>query len=493
MPERKALPTAVPEEVGLSSAAILRYFRRLEEKQLCIHSVLILRHGKLCAECYWKPFNRERQHRMYSTTKSFVSAAIGILAGEGKLRLEDRIADYFPEYVPENASPWLREATIRDLLRMSTYLSSTSYWCGCDDWARSFFEKPATHKPGQIFCYDTSATTTLDILVSRLTGAEFTDYLEPRLFKPLGMSDDIWCVKTGCGHAWGGSGLQAAPRDLAKFALCIMNGGRSPEGQQLIPEWYVKEATARQIDNTLANSALEEQQGYGYQFWQLSGRGFATLGMGSQSAYCYPEQDLIVVFNGDTQPKPYALNTEVAAIHDILMPTLSDKPLPADPEGQDALQRFIRTAEIAPAPGAKESAMAACVTGSEYRMSDNPMGIKSLRFDFDGDRVNVRWENETGVHDLLYGLGRNIVGTFPERGMTLTQIGRAEGREPVCIASAGWVEERSLYTNVWITDVAMGSLRMQFTFEGDTVTMLADKNAEWFLNGYRGFASGTRA
>ena len=63
----------------------------------------------------------------------------------------------------------------------------------------------------------------------------------------------------------------------------------------------------------------------------------------------------------------------------------------------------------------------------------------------------------------------------------------------VCIASAGWVEERSLYTNVWITDVAMGSLRMQFTFEGDTVTMLADKNAEWFLNGYRGFASGTRA
>ena len=137
--------------------------------------------------------------------------------------------------------------------------------------------------------------------------------------------------------------------------------------------------------------------------------------------------------------------------------------------------------------------MAAAVSGSEYRMSGNDMGIKSLRFDFDGDRVSIRWENETGVHDLLYGLGRNIVGTFPERGMTLTRIGKAEGREPVCIASAGWVEERSLYTNVWITDVAMGSLRMQFTFEGDTVTMLADKNAEWFLNGYRGFASGTRA
>ncbi len=493
MPERKPLPNAAPEEVGLSSRAILDYFRMLDQKQFCIHSVLILRHGKLCAECYWKPFHKERLHRMYSTSKSFTSAAIGCLIGEGRLKLEDRIADFFPEYVPENASPWLKEATIRDLLRMSTYLSGTSYWCGCDDWGRSFFEKPATHKAGQVFSYDTSATTTLDILVSRLTGQEYHEYLKKRLFAPLGMSDNIWCVKTGCGHDWGGSGLQATPRDLAKFALCILRGGRSPEGKQLIPEWYVKEATSRQIDNALNNMYAEEQQGYGYQFWRLSHNGFATLGMGSQSAYCYPDQDLIVVFNGDTQPKPYALAGETTGIYDILMPSLSDAPLPADAEAQDALQRYIDTAEIAPAPGTKESPMAAAVTGSTYRMGENEMGITSLRFDFDGDRVCIRWENESGVHKVLYGLGRQISQTFPETKYGLTQIGTPEGREPDCIASAGWVEDRSLYTNVWITDVAMGSLRMQFTFEGDTVTMLAEKNAEWFLTEYHGFASGTRA
>ena len=85
MSERKPLPSASPEAVGIPSDAIRQYLEALEEKQLNMHSVLFVRHGKLCAECYWKPFHRDRKHRMYSTSKSFTSAAIGILIGEGKL------------------------------------------------------------------------------------------------------------------------------------------------------------------------------------------------------------------------------------------------------------------------------------------------------------------------------------------------------------------------------------------------------------------------
>ena len=137
MSERKPLPMATPESVGIPSGAIQAVLERLEAKKLCIHSMIFVRHGKICAECYWKPFHKDRKHRMYSTSKSFVSAAIGILCGEGKLSLDDHVADYFPEYVPENASRWVREATVRDLLKMSTYLSTTADWFGGEDRGRS--------------------------------------------------------------------------------------------------------------------------------------------------------------------------------------------------------------------------------------------------------------------------------------------------------------------------------------------------------------------
>ncbi len=493
MSERKPLPSASPEAVGIPSDAIRQYLEALEEKQLNMHSVLFVRHGKLCAECYWKPFHRDRRHRMYSTSKSFTSAAIGILIGEGKLSLDDRISQFFPEWIPENPSEWMLNAKVRDLLRMSTYLSTGSYWCGCDNWGRSFLEAPATHKSGQVFAYDTSGTTFLDVLIWRLTGQEFTDYLEPRLFEPLGMSEGIWCVKTGCGHAWGGSGLQATPRDLAKFALCIMNGGRSPEGRQLIPEWYVREATSKQIDNTLYNSSFEEQQGYGYQFWRLPRGGFGTLGMGSQSSYCFPEKDLIVVVNGDTQPRSNAMTNTLDPLFDLVWDRLSDEPLPENAASKLALDQYTNTRKMLVVPGKHDSPVAAQVNGSTYRMTENDMKIESLRFDFTDGAVNVHWVNDCGEHDLLCGFGENIAQTISETRYGLTQIGTPEGRGLDCVASAGWVDENSLYTNTWVNDVAFGSLRMQFVFDGDTVTMLSDKNAEWFLEDYRGFASGTRA
>lgn len=486
------LPTAVPESVGIPSDAIEAFLRKILDKRLCMHSVLLVRHGKLICECYWKPFNRDRKHRMYSTSKSFVSAAIGILIGEEKLSLDSTIAELFPEWVPENPSPWTLEATVRDLLRMSTHISRTSYCDTCPDWGKSFVQYPVSHKPGQVFRYDTSATTTLNILVHRLTGMEFTEFLREKLFIPAGMNDDIWCVETPCGHEWGGSGVQATPQDLAKFALVCMNGGRW-NGQQLIPEDYIRAATSRLIDNSLLNTAHEEQQGYGYQFWRMTHNAFATLGMGSQCAICVPDRDLVLVFTGDTQGQPFALQNITDALWDTVYPALSDMPLKDNPAAYDSLTTYTSTRELLCVEGALSSPMSALVSGSTYRMTENDLGWTSLRFDFDGDRALLRYNNGTGAHEILFGIGRNIPQAFTETQYYDRRIGVPAGYGLECHASAAWVEDRSLLTRVWITDTCFGNLKMQFTFDGDTVTMLADKNAEWFLQGYHGFASGSRA
>ena len=127
MKDCKPLPTLTPEQAGIPSAAISRFLERLEKADLCMHSFIILRKGAVVAEGYWKPFAEGEPHRMYSSSKSVVSMAVGKLYDNKLIRLSDPIAQYFPDKLPENPSPYTMCATIRDLLRMATQNEHNSY------------------------------------------------------------------------------------------------------------------------------------------------------------------------------------------------------------------------------------------------------------------------------------------------------------------------------------------------------------------------------
>ena len=88
---------ATPESVGIPSEEISACIRDLEAQELYMHSFMVVRHGKIVAEGYWKPFHKDFRHRMYSVSKSFVAGAVGILIDEGKIKLSDRVCTYFPE------------------------------------------------------------------------------------------------------------------------------------------------------------------------------------------------------------------------------------------------------------------------------------------------------------------------------------------------------------------------------------------------------------
>ncbi len=81
---------------GIPSGAIAAYIRAIEERRLCLHSLLIIRRGALVFEGQWAPMTSTEKHRLYSSSKSFVSMAIGLLVGDGKLQLSDRVVDFFP-------------------------------------------------------------------------------------------------------------------------------------------------------------------------------------------------------------------------------------------------------------------------------------------------------------------------------------------------------------------------------------------------------------
>ncbi|MBE6928717.1 MAG: serine hydrolase [Ruminococcaceae bacterium] len=483
---RYELPVATPESVGIPSAAIQKFLNRLEEKRLPMHSILMLRHGKLVFETYWKPFDKDRKHRMYSTSKSFVSAAIGILAGEGKISLDDTVASFFPDLAPKNMHPYVACATIRDMLMMATpfLYGHCTYSDQCQDWAKSFFDAEPSHLPGKIFSYDTTATVMLSIIIKRVTGVEFTEYLRDRFFEPAGMNTDIWCVETPCGHEWGGSGVECTPRDLMKFALVFLNGGKL-NGKQIVPEDYARAAVSRQIDNSFTAGSAEHTFGYGYQFWRHR-YGWSCRGMGSQLAIAFPDQDFICITTGDTQAVPAGCGNIYDALYAEILPCLNEnESLPEDPAGHQALLDATADQELLCCVGKHESPLAGIVSGKTYRMDPNgKKPLKWVRFNFEGDEGTMEYENETGVHAIRFGFGHQVKGVFPETHYYGKRIGTPAGRGYECHASAGWVGEQGLLIYIYATDDYLGTIKMNFAFVDDRITLQSFTNAEWFFREY---------
>ena len=474
-----------PESQGIPSRAVLNFLKRVDSERICMHGFLLARHNRIAAEGYWATWTAERKHRMYSVSKSFVALAVGLMIDEGMLALDDRVADYFPDKVPEDLHPWLSASTVRDLLTMSTPHSRTSYTRDDPDWVRTFFNRPPSHPPGTIFAYDTAATVVLTALVERLSGMPFLDYMRPRFLDRIGFSADAWCIRTPEGVSWGGSGVICTLRDLARVALACLNGGLWGN-ERVLPEAYVRAATAKQIDNTIRGNC-----GYGYQIWREEENGFSFRGMGSQYAICFPDQAFLFACIADTQGAPAGSGIPTV-MREELLPHLSGATLPEEPNARAELADKTARLEVLPVPGRRDAAAASGVNGAWYVLEDNPMGITRILLSFEGDQGAWEFTNGQGDNVLRFGIGRMVSGKFPQRSYFAEQIGVVPGTEYECQASAAWIDEQTLNMEVLITDIYLGRLMISFAFKGDEIGVLMTKQAEWFLDEYNGFAGGRR-
>src|SRR5262249_34993241 len=114
------LPRSSPEAQGISSAAVLAFVEAADKQLDTMNSFMLLRHGHVVAEGWWSPYSAETPHSLYSLSKSFTSAAIGLAVAEGKLSVDDEVLKFFPEDAPAEASKNLKSMRVSDLLRMST-------------------------------------------------------------------------------------------------------------------------------------------------------------------------------------------------------------------------------------------------------------------------------------------------------------------------------------------------------------------------------------
>lgn len=450
---------------------------QLDAAGLVMHGMMLVQDGQTVMEGYWKPFGADSMHRMYSMTKSVTSLAIGLLVDEGRIRLEDPVHQYFPDKLPENPHPYTLQATIRDLLRMSTQNSATSYTVRDTDWVKTFFHAAPSHAPGTLFQYDTAGTTVLATLVERLSGETLLDYLRPRLLDPIGFSKDARCVKTPEGHMWGGSGLICRLRDMARIGQLCLQGG-TWEGKQLISADYIREATSRQIDNAETGYC-----GYGYQFWCLP-EGFQLYGMGSQYVFCYPEKNAVFACVADTQlagPRAGALvNCLVEAVYHALPQTV-----PAD-----AAPVILDNLSIQPVQGPVHAACADRIDGKQYKLKGNPMHIEAVKLSFSGDQGTFAYTKKGQPMTICFGLGHLLPGVFPEIYFG-ERIGTPSASGYQILASAAWVEPEVLRIFVHVVDDYLGALSITVAYKGSDIAIHMSKAAEWFLGDYQGFAGGS--
>jgi CubicO group peptidase (beta-lactamase class C family) len=351
------------------------FVKAAEEKNLGLHSLMLVKEGKVCAEGWWAPYGPEHPHMLYSLSKSFTSTAVGLAITEGKLALSDKVLSFFPKERPTTPDANLAAMEVRHLLMMGTGhdKDTTGAVLGSPDgdWVKTFLALPVEHAPGSKFVYNTGATYMLSAIVQAVTGKTVLDYLRPRLFDPLGIQNPTWetCPK---GRSTGGFGLSITTEDIAKFGVLLVQKGKWA-GKQLVPEAWVTEATSKHISNGDPSQPSDWTQGYGYQFWRCRNGLYRGDGAFGQFCIVLPEQQSVIVLTSGSNDLQGIMN----AVHTHLVPSFG-RPGPGF-SGPGGLAGFLKRRTIPTPAGEATSPMASAVSGKTYRFAENPEKIQWLK------------------------------------------------------------------------------------------------------------------
>lgn len=339
------LPRATPESQGISSRALLEFLEAADSQIDTLHSFMLVRHGKVVAEAWWKPETPDLKHVMWSLSKSFTSTAVGLAVAEGKLSLEDPVLKFFPDEAPPNPDKHLQAMRVRHVLSMSGgHEVEPKFDFEHGPSVKGFLSHPVTHEPGTFFRYNTPGSYLLSAIVTKATGESVLDYLKPRLFDPLGIEKPVWDTSKE-GFSLGGYGLHIRTEDVAKFGLLYLQKGNW-QGKQILPESWVEEATSKQVDNSNGPHAknIDWKQGYGFQFWRCQHGAFRGDGRDGQICLVMPDQDAVIAMTAKTGQ----MQLELDLVWQILLPAFGSDALPDDPEALKAFQEKAGQLEAHP-------------------------------------------------------------------------------------------------------------------------------------------------
>ena len=414
-----SLPRSTPEAQGVPSQAIQEFVNAADATIRDMNSVMLVRHGHVIAEGWWSPYAPQHKHMFFSLSKSFTSSAIGMLVDDGKLSVDDFVLDLMPDEAPNAPSDNLKAMRLRHLLSMSTGHAADTLGPmvtgGSGSWVRVVLSQPVTHTPGTHFVYNSGATHVLAAIVQRITGQRLSQFLQPRLYEPLGI-EAAWQTDPN-GIDMGGWGMSATTESIAKFGQLYLQKGVW-QGQRILSEAWVAEATSKHIDNAKPDDPLQPNdwaQGYGYQFWRCQPAGMYR-GDGAFGQYCVvmPDQDAVLAITSGVQNMQAVL--DLAWKH--VLPALN-----ATPTSAFAAATNLTSKLSIPTPqGHRTSPTAQRVSGRVFMLEPNDQEITSLAFEFTDDACVMIRHDGRGEQRIGCGYGDWLpsVAQFDDRGPSPT-------------------------------------------------------------------------
>lgn len=479
VPRQTGLPRSTPDEQGVSAAGILDFLDAVEKEAFELHSLMVLRHGKVVAEGWWEPYGPDFVHTMYSMSKSFTSTAVGFAVAEGKMSVEDKVVSFFPDNLPATVSENLAAMRVRDLLTMSTgnEKEPTQVVVKSDNWVRTFLAQNFAHTPGTQFMYNSAATYMCSAIVQKVTGQNILDYLTPRLFEPLGIAGMHWenCPR---GIATGGWGLSIQTEGLAKFGQLLLQKGMW-QGKQLIPAAWIDEATRKHIQQPGGDKPDRPKaqndwlQGYGYQFWRCQGTAFRGDGAFGQFTMVLPEQDAVIVMTSENKN----MQGQLDLVWKHLLPTLGETPPRPNVEGTGfkvvspddpilELQQRLKHLKLPLPAGSKTSPQA---KNARFKLAANELGLTELGFEFSDETCTL----VAGTNRIVCGLSgwHRTEGAFPGTPPRLISGGAPKTTATSKIAAhATWTDEQTLQLTLRYYETPHRDT-LTCRFEGDKLTV----------------------
>jgi CubicO group peptidase (beta-lactamase class C family) len=334
---------ADPSSLGMDTEKLSELGAIILSQYNNVNGIVIVRKGCIVYEKYYNGYGPDDTHHVASVTKSIISALIGIALNEGYIEsVDQKVLDFFPEYISNPVDIQKRAITIRHLLTMTAPYPFKNWSEPLErlsrqkDWVK--YTLDMLGKNGKIgdFKYSSAGVHLLSVIITRATGKSACEFANEYLFKPIGMKqilnhemkgfrlDDLFgkdvkgWVKDPEGNSTGGWGITLTPRDMARFGFLYLNDGVWNENQIISKAWIKASMEMN------ANKSKIEDYYYGYLWWLSEEDGvfsYSAIGDGGNIISCIPEKDLVISIASKIIAKP---RDRWQLIKNYILPAIKD-------------------------------------------------------------------------------------------------------------------------------------------------------------------------
>ncbi len=304
-----------PSEQGINIDTLSKLITKIKGGNYGnVHSLLIVKNDKLVVEEYFNGSARDSLHNLYSVTKAFTSALVGIAIDKGYISTENElITNCFPNYPIENPSTLKSKVTLANLLSMTSGYNWSPFYSNAyllessPNLIKDLYNSPVSREPSLFFAYTDLSYHLLSGVVHSKTGKIQSDFAAEHLFNFIGIHDWKWNADHQ-GVSEGASELYMRAIDLLKFGYLYLKRGKIYDNQ-VISDYWISESTKPRINAFTDFYFCYEWQKYRTEHTVVKTFGaddvYCARGRGDQFVWVCPRLNMVVVSTAMNDGTPY--------------------------------------------------------------------------------------------------------------------------------------------------------------------------------------------